>query len=752
VSRERIGRAARGERRQGRMREIMATFLGGQLDFIYFLYGLAFMLLGAVCLGGSGGGARDEGWTALGLFGYSHGSLEWMELFALVVGDDPYFAFLRFLLLNVSFLFLLEFARLEWARLGQRGDPAIYAALMFPVALVALWSGLPAASPVTRYLIAFTSASAAACALARRAQNLSGDGRRFLMFAAIGFALYAIAAGLVVRPAPFWPANELNAQSFVAATGTPIQLWRGLLGCWIAFSVWSIRQNQLALELASRRYTNYLRKQFGWTIAALAAILLGGWTLTNYLGKIYDHNVVAEARGDLALLASRLGSETDALDAMARTLAGTPAVQAAMQRNDPSSGEEATSALDLHVDASGAELGMIMNRSGAVVAAAGRRAGAAEARDYAERNSFIEALNGASARCFVFDRARGAIEYAAGEPIRNAAGDVVGVAQLVRTLADVEIDLIGFERAYYLVDPDGVVAMTNHPEDLLRPMWPLSATQAEDAERRFGALRGRPMLKREFVDDVWAVVDDEREYLRRSFARGGGWSLVLATPTRELFASRVLGIIVTLLVTTMTLIYLVGKERRLHDGIQMDKRLHLQELARDLGQQAVTDPLTGLFNRLRVDQALAGEVARASRYGDPLSLVLFDVDFFKAINDAHGHQAGDRALVRLADAARALVRRSDLLARWGGEEFILLTPDSDGASARNAAEKLRAAIERLAFEDIGKITCSFGVTQYVDGDTAETLVRRADRALYLAKLNGRNRVEAVSASDASTDD
>jgi diguanylate cyclase (GGDEF)-like protein len=200
----------------------------------------------------------------------------------------------------------------------------------------------------------------------------------------------------------------------------------------------------------------------------------------------------------------------------------------------------------------------------------------------------------------------------------------------------------------------------------------------------------------------------------------------------------------------MTLIYLVGKERRLHDGIQMDKRLRLQELARDLGQQAVTDPLTGLFNRLRVDQSLADEIARASRYGDPLSLVLFDVDLFKAINDAHGHQAGDRTLVRLADVTRTLVRRSDLLARWGGEEFILVTPGSDGAMARRAAEKLRAAIERLDFEDVGKVTCSFGVTQYVDGDTAESFVSRADRALYLAKVNGRNRVETLFGSDAES--
>ena len=278
-------------------------------------------------------------------------------------------------------------------------------------------------------------------------------------------------------------------------------------------------------------------------------------------------------------------------------------------------------------------------------------------------------------------------------------------------------------------------------------MWPLTRAQFDAAEARFGPLRDEPLMKRKLEDEAWAVVDGERDYVRRSMMPASGWSLTTATPTHELFASRVLGIIVTLLATMMTLIYLVGKERRLHDGIQMDKRLRLQELARDLGQQAVTDPLTGLYNRLKIDQVLTDEMLRASRYGDPFSLVLFDVDNFKAINDAHGHQIGDKTLVRLSDTASAMVRRSDVLARWGGEEFVLLTRGADGAMAQLAAEKLRAAIERLDFEDAGQVTCSFGVTQYADGDTAEDLVSRADRALYLAKLNGRNRVEAVFRSD-----
>ena len=173
----------------------------------------------------------------------------------------------------------------------------------------------------------------------------------------------------------------------------------------------------------------------------------------------------------------------------------------------------------------------------------------------------------------------------------------------------------------------------------------------------------------------------------------------------------------------------------------MDKRLELQELARDLRFQATTDPLTGLYNRLKFDEALAHEMSRAKRYGTPLALVLYDVDHFKQVNDIHGHQIGDDVLVRLSQIVGDHIRNTDLLARWGGEEFVILAPGSDGEMARQAAEKLATAVRRVAFEEAGAITCSFGIAQYVAGDSAATLIARADHALYRAKMNGRDRVE-----------
>jgi len=227
----------------------------------------------------------------------------------------------------------------------------------------------------------------------------------------------------------------------------------------------------------------------------------------------------------------------------------------------------------------------------------------------------------------------------------------------------------------------------------------------------------------------------------RRFSNQTHWSLVVTMPSSGRFANRFLGIVVTLLLTAMIMIYFYGKERRFRDFVQMDKALKLQELASDLRLQATTDPLTGLFNRLKFNEALASEMLRAERYNSPLSLILYDVDHFKAVNDTHGHQAGDKVLVNLSRLASASIRHSDLLARWGGEEFVILVPGCDAAMAREAAEKLRTAISDIEFEEVGTVSCSFGVAEYVEGESVETLIARVDEALYQAKVNGRNRVE-----------
>jgi len=167
------------------------------------------------------------------------------------------------------------------------------------------------------------------------------------------------------------------------------------------------------------------------------------------------------------------------------------------------------------------------------------------------------------------------------------------------------------------------------------------------------------------------------------------------------------------------------------------------EANRELERLAATDRLTGLANRLRLDETLEREIYRAQRYASPLAVILVDVDHFKAINDSFGHAAGDAALAGIAATLRTRVRESDLVGRWGGEEFLIVSPGSDGEAARQLAEHLRTAVAAAALPLCGPQTASFGVAEHAGNDSPTALVARADAALYAAKRKGRNRTEVA---------
>ena len=164
-------------------------------------------------------------------------------------------------------------------------------------------------------------------------------------------------------------------------------------------------------------------------------------------------------------------------------------------------------------------------------------------------------------------------------------------------------------------------------------------------------------------------------------------------------------------------------------------------------EQAVTDPLTGLANHRAFHERLGEEIERARRSGDALSLAVIDLDFFKQVNDVHGHQAGDRVLAEVARRLRATARAGDIVARTGGEEFAWLMPDADAEAAQAAAERLRRAVTERQFEPAGTLTVSVGVCDFVDAGGSDDLLHRADTALYWAKDRGRNRTCVYAADD-----
>jgi len=165
----------------------------------------------------------------------------------------------------------------------------------------------------------------------------------------------------------------------------------------------------------------------------------------------------------------------------------------------------------------------------------------------------------------------------------------------------------------------------------------------------------------------------------------------------------------------------------------------------ELHMRATTDPLTGLYNRRHMIEAAAKELTRAMRFGHPTAVVLIDLDDFKGINDVHGHHVGDKVLLKASAVCRHQIRQSDILARWGGEEFLLLLPETDGNGAMRLAERVQEGLKRLQ-EDVPelggrRITASIGIAGHQDEDDSfGAMVHRADQAMYTAKNTGKNKV------------
>jgi diguanylate cyclase (GGDEF)-like protein/PAS domain S-box-containing protein len=153
-----------------------------------------------------------------------------------------------------------------------------------------------------------------------------------------------------------------------------------------------------------------------------------------------------------------------------------------------------------------------------------------------------------------------------------------------------------------------------------------------------------------------------------------------------------------------------------------------------------TDKLTQLFNRLKLDEVLESEVNRFLRYKSIFSIILIDMDKFKSVNDTYGHLVGDSVLIELANLLQSQSRKTDIVGRWGGEEFLIICPNTNLDGAKHFAENIRISVEKFNFKHIGHKTISLGVTEIKDTDNIKILVKRADDYLYEAKKSGRNKV------------
>lgn len=313
--------------------------------------------------------------------------------------------------------------------------------------------------------------------------------------------------------------------------------------------------------------------------------------------------------------------------------------------------------------------------------------------------------------------------------------------QTVRGYLKAAVDTLEQNHARLLADIDDPNSLVAHSRELeaiyFKPPLDLDARMRffiKSARQFAAADAGPPAMsnpkflnvlafgENELLRDVNAVV---QAYQRRAVAR--------LTTLRRVEAGATAAMLV--LLTAVGLCLLRPMVARI-----CDDRGRLEAANRALTELAVTDQLTGAYNRLKFNEVLDHELHRADRYTLPLSVIMFDIDHFKWVNDEHGHAAGDAMLRELTARVRRSIRQVDWLFRYGGEEFVVATPHTSLPQAAAIAEKLRALTAATPFPGDIRGSISLGVAQARPGETIEALMGRVDAALYKAKESGRNRV------------
>lgn len=186
--------------------------------------------------------------------------------------------------------------------------------------------------------------------------------------------------------------------------------------------------------------------------------------------------------------------------------------------------------------------------------------------------------------------------------------------------------------------------------------------------------------------------------------------------------------------------WLIGSVIVLLTAFYWNRRLY--KINKKLERLSTTDKLTGLFNRVKTDSVFENQIQQSQNLGKIFSIILLDIDYFKKVNDNYGHQVGDLILCEVASILKSNIRKIDIAGRWGGEEFLIICPETSLDEAINFSENLRQILEGYPFPVTKSQTASFGVSTYQKGDCIKDIIARADAALYNAKNNGRNRIEA----------
>ena len=361
-------------------------------------------------------------------------------------------------------------------------------------------------------------------------------------------ALYALAAGLVPNPAPFFPASWLNYDSFLAFTGVPIQLIRGLLAVWVSVSLSLLAQACLGMEKDQRQRAWFRNLMWG-AITSLTLLVIGGWFITQHFGD----NATREKRDDYEQVVEALGQtmreRVSEAERLVTLMSAWPSALAALVSQTPQTIEQANAILDFFSEKLPGSVCYLMDLHGLTIASSNRhRPDSFVGQSYGFRPYFQKALQGAVGNYFALGVTSKEIGHYASFPVRDRDGKIFGVAVIKRTLADIET-VIHEHYLSFVIDRQGIVVMSNRPDMVLKSLWPLTETVKQEliASRQFGDGPFTPILGQETVDGGKYLFQGQTMMALRRPAPWEDWSIVILDSVWPISQARLLGISITLL-------------------------------------------------------------------------------------------------------------------------------------------------------------------------------------------------------------
>jgi diguanylate cyclase (GGDEF)-like protein len=387
-----------------------------------------------------------------------------------------------------------------------------------------------------------------------------------------------------------------------------------------------------------------------------------------------------------------------------------------------------------------------------------------QGQDFTDREFFTRGVVAAASEPYISDITlaedrRSQIMYTS-LPIRDAVGKVLGVAA-VRIVPDhvaaplKSRDLVNQHSSGLLVSRQGVIlANSANPSLNYKSLGSLDATQTAQVRQQYLLDSVTSLGLDDLANQVAGTQNSgfatanllsskETDVIGYAPVSGQGWTVMVAED-QSVFTADVNSLSRTQFINAFVLALIIG-------GLV----IFVGRLFESTERESLSDPLTGLANRRFLQEILLRELRRAQRSNQPVSLIVADIDHFKGVNDTYGHNVGDEVLEQVAGIMLTSVRATDFVVRYGGEEFVILLPETRIADAQQVADKLRKTIGDTIMESSSrpgitlKVSVSAGVSAYpVDGGSGEELILKADKALYYAKQHGRNRVVTVTEAEA----